>query len=165
MERFFACILIFVCGYFHSPVISQKKTDNQWLHPTVFNSHDFVDPAIEYAPFTRWWWPGNDVTKEELKREIQVFKDNHFGGVEIQSFALVMPTKGEGRADRIMGYDTPAYYDHVAYVIQQAQSVGLTVDLTKEVAGPLADLIFRKKMGTLPCNMGLLIYLPIKVQK
>lgn len=51
----------------------------------------FQDPDLSYAPFVRWWWPGNDVENEELKREVNLFADHHIGGVEIQSFALVVP--------------------------------------------------------------------------
>lgn len=78
----------------------------------------------------------NDVEKEELKREIKLFADNHFGGVEIQPLALVFPTKGKGRADRIMSYDTPLYYENLYSVFEEARKNGLTVDMTNGSGWP-----------------------------
>jgi hypothetical protein len=46
---------------------------------------------LTFGPLARWWWPGNDVTKEELKREINLFADNGFAGVEVQPMNLAMP--------------------------------------------------------------------------
>lgn len=69
------------------------KGEHNWLDPIEFSIENFKNPSLQFAPFTRWWWPGNDVTKEELVREVNLFADNHFGGVEIQPFALVFPTK------------------------------------------------------------------------
>jgi hypothetical protein len=101
-----------------------------WPSPINFSLKDFRSPSLAYAPFTRWWWPGNDVTPQELKREVQLFAEHHIGGVEIQPMALVMPCKGKGRADRIMTFDTPAYYQNLAIVLQAAKQNGITVDLT-----------------------------------
>ena len=69
-----------------------QEGDNYWLKPTIFHVDSFRSPSLYYAPYTRWWWPGNDVDSLELKREIKLFAENHFGGVEVQPIALVMPT-------------------------------------------------------------------------
>lgn len=95
----------------------------KWLAPTTFKAQEFLQPQKQYAPFTRWWWPGNDVNKEELKREMHLFADNHFGGVEIQSMGLIMPCKGKGRADRIMSFDTPLYYANLGSVMDVAKQL------------------------------------------
>lgn len=110
-------------------VLSQNNKKN-WLEYFDFSISNFKNPTLDFAPFTRWWWPGNDVKQDELKREINLFADNHFGGVEIQPMALVFPTKGAGRADRIMSYDTPAYYENLRSVFEEARKRGLTVDMT-----------------------------------
>ena len=106
MKRLFPLILLAI-----TPLKAQTQAEKYWLPSVTFSAESFAHPAPQFAPFTRWWLPGNDITPEELKREINLFADNHFGGVEIQPFALVMPTRGKGRADRIMSYDTPAYYE------------------------------------------------------
>jgi hypothetical protein len=110
--------------------ISQQLEKKQWLSYYNFSVSEFNKPKIDFAPFTRWWLPGGDITPEELKREINLFADNHFGGVEIQPMALVFPTKGKGRAERIMSYDTPAYYENLKVIFEEARKRGITVDMT-----------------------------------
>ncbi len=44
----------------------------------------FKNPPLFFAPFVRWWWPGNDVETNELQREMNLFARHHIGGVEIQ---------------------------------------------------------------------------------
>lgn len=133
---------------------SQTRAD-KWLAPTVFHAGEFKMPKMQYGPLTRWWWPGNDVEKDELLREMHLFADNHFGGVEIQPMALVMPTKGKGRADRIMSFDTPLYYSNLSAVMDKAQELGLIVDLTDGSGWPSggAHLTEEDNNITLECGM------------
>lgn len=135
MKRF---ILAYVLLFFYSLAMlyPQEKNKKNWLLYQNFAIQNFYNPSLSYAPFTRWWWPGNDVTKEELKREMKMFADNHFGGVEIQPLALIFPTKGKGRADRIMSYDTPLYYENLYSVFDDAKKYGLTVDMTNGSGWP-----------------------------
>lgn len=107
---------------------AQQKQD--WLAPTLFSAMNFNNPPLQYAPMTRWWWPGNDVTQDELKREVNLFADNHFGGIEIQPLALVSPQKSKEQTSRIMSFDTPVYYANVKAVLEEAQKRGLIVDMT-----------------------------------
>ena len=125
MKTFFSLIL--ACATLSAPA---QSLGSRWFHATAFTAQDFQSPSLEYAPFTRWWWPGNDVTTEELKREVALFAQQHIGGAEIQPMSLVMPCKGKGRADRIMSFDTPDYYQHLSAVMDAAQQNGLIVDLT-----------------------------------
>ena len=98
--------------------------------PSVdFSIGDFRNPGLVYAPFTRWWWPGGDVEPEEIRREMDLLAENHFGGVEIQSFALVYPTPRD-RMRQIMSFDTERYYENLSVVMEEAIRLGMTVDLT-----------------------------------
>jgi len=101
----------------------------KWFPQYDFNAATFQKPSIEFAPFARWWWPGNYVTKEELKREINLFADNNFGGVEIQPLNLFVPGSKEER-EKIVSWDTPDYYENVKAVMEEARKRGLTVDMT-----------------------------------
>ena len=38
----------------------------KWFPKYDFNPAAFQKPAIQFAPFARWWWPGNDVNKAEF---------------------------------------------------------------------------------------------------
>ena len=81
MKRLLLLILLISPAIFAYSQISSKQ---DWLKYYNFSSQDFNNPSLSFAPFTRWWWPGNDVVEQELKREIKMFAENHFGGVEIQ---------------------------------------------------------------------------------
>jgi hypothetical protein len=119
-----------LCLFFWTNVNAQRSNTIDWFGEYNLQFSEFNRPGLNYAPFTRWWWPGNDVTQDELVREINLFADNNIGGVEIQAFALVMPAKGKGTGDRIMSYDTPAYYENLIRVMQEAVKRGMTVDMT-----------------------------------
>ena len=44
-------------------------------------------PPEERRPWTRWWWPGGDVSAETACAQLAAFDAKGFGGVEIQAFA------------------------------------------------------------------------------
>jgi len=101
----------------------------KWFPKYDFDPAVFQNPPLEFAPFARWWWPGNDVDTAELKREINLFADNDFGGMEIQPLSLFVPGTGNARA-KITSWDTPGYYANVISVMQQARKRGMIIDIT-----------------------------------
>ena len=113
---------------------SKASLDALKLKKDDFQS-SFKNPPLSYAPFVRWWWPGNDVETNELQREMNLFARHHIGGVEIQSFALVVPPPME-RMAKIMSFDTDAYYSNLKTVMEAAQRNGMTVDLTNGSGWP-----------------------------
>lgn len=54
----------------------------------------FVNPPAEARPFVRWWWNGNRIVSDEIKRELDILATAGIGGIEINPIA--MP---EGAAD------------------------------------------------------------------
>jgi hypothetical protein len=78
----------------------------------------------EMKPWTRWWWHGNAVEKEEIKRHLELFKKAGIGGVEITSIYGV-----EGEEKKFIKYLSPHYMDILKYTAQTAQSLGMGVDL------------------------------------
>src|SRR5688572_24884326 len=88
-----------------------------WFRVFDFNADSFRKPAQKFGPFTRWWWPGNDVTYEELKREIKLFAANGFAGVEVQAFSSGLNPKGPVvQQKRQMSWDSPSFYAHLRTV-------------------------------------------------
>lgn len=120
--------LIWLLAAITATSIAQEKQN--WLEATQFSAYSFNNPPQKYAPMTRWWWPGNDVEATELRREVNLFADNHFGGVEIQPMALVSPIKTREQAARIQSFDSPEYYQNIDAVMEEAQKRGLIVDMT-----------------------------------
>ena len=109
--------------------VSQKIKADHWFPKFDFNPAVFPKPPLEFGPFARWWWPGNNVDSTELKREVNLFADNDFGGMEIQPLNLFIPGTAEAKT-KVLTWDTPDYYANVIAVMQQARKRGLTIDLT-----------------------------------
>ncbi len=109
--------------------VDQKSKVAKWFPKYNFNPSVFQNPPIQFAPFARWWWPGNNVDSVELKREINLFADNVFGGVEVQPLNLFVPGTKEARAKAVT-WDTPDYYANLIAVMREARKRGITVDMT-----------------------------------
>jgi hypothetical protein len=91
----------------------------------------FENPAASARPMVRWWWPGGDVTDQEIARELRIIKDAGLGGVEIQSFKDGLNPNPPGEvARRVDSFLTPAWFNHVKYAIEEGGRLGLDVDLT-----------------------------------
>jgi alpha-L-rhamnosidase/Glycosyl hydrolases family 2, sugar binding domain len=79
----------------------------------------------------RWWWPGGDVTNEEITRELQIMKDIGLGGAEIQSFVIGLnPDPAPAVKERVDSFLTPQWFGHVKHAIEEGRRLGLIVDLT-----------------------------------
>ncbi len=122
-------LLISLFSFAQNGLRKDSSKIKKWFPQYDFNTASFKKPAIEFAPFARWWWPGNNVNKEELKREINLFADNNFGGVEIQPLNLFVPGTKEAKA-KVVTWDSPDYYDNVITVMEEARKRDLTVDMT-----------------------------------
>ncbi|MEA5427933.1 glycosyl hydrolase [Arcicella lustrica] len=123
-----------------------KEQPSKWLTYYDFNSTKFKNPTQEFGPMARWWWPGNDVNATELQREINLFADNTFAGVEIQTLKLGMPITAENR-DKILSWDTPQYYENVKAVMEEARKRGLIIDMTNGSGWPAGSSILQGDDG------------------
>ncbi len=105
---------------------------------------DYEDPPAEYRPWVRWWWPGGDVTDEELSREVEVLAGAYIGGAEVQPFdaALDPDVSPEERARRL-SFDTPAFYSHVAAALEAAGRNGIRIDLNLASGWPSGGMHVR----------------------
>ena len=69
-------LLIFLCAAsFGLGSVSHSQT------PSAIRN-EFRHPAKKFRPMVRWWWPGGDVTDEEIQREIGLLDSAGFGGAE-----------------------------------------------------------------------------------
>lgn len=78
----------------------------------------------ESKPWTRWWWPGNAVDKQNIQRELQEIADAGIGGVEITSIYGV-----QGEEDRFIEYLSPEFSEMLKFTIEEANKLGMGVDL------------------------------------
>lgn len=91
---------------------------------------EFASPAKKYRPIVRWWWPGNDVTPTELRREVDLLDNAGFGGAEIQSFRIGLPKLPEDQMKKVNEFATPAFFKNVAEATDEAKKHGMYLDYT-----------------------------------
>ena len=113
-----------------------KNTAVSWLQQHTFTPSSFKTPPLSFGPMARWWWPGNYVTKEELKREINLFADHGFAGVEVQPFSVALPPLSDVEKAKVTSWDTPDYYENLRAVMAAARQRGLIVDVTNGSGWP-----------------------------
>jgi hypothetical protein len=92
----------------------------------------FQSPGKKYRPIARWWWPGNLVADEELRREIDVLDKAGFGGAEIQAFikGLNRDVFSDEQWRQMNSYASESFFRHVAAAIEEARSRGMFIDYT-----------------------------------
>jgi hypothetical protein len=144
MNRFISLIIVLVCFFSLNEINSQTKykknkvKSTQWFPDFNFDSANFQKAPREFGPFTRWWLPGNDVTSEELQREIKIFAEKGFAGVEVQPLIHGLnPKAPQEQLDRIYSWDTPSFYEHLRAIMQQAQISKIVVDMNGGSGWPL----------------------------
>lgn len=83
----------------------------------------WLSPAHTYRPHTRWWWPGNAVTKSGIAWELEQMHQQGMGGVEIMS-PFRMYAKGN------ISYLSEEFVEMVRYAIQEAERRDMEVAIT-----------------------------------
>lgn len=78
------------------------------------------NPSPTYRPHTRWWWPGNAVTREGIDWQLEQMKEQGLGGVEIMSFRKVYE-KGN------IEFGSSEFFDMVDYTVRKARKLGMEV--------------------------------------
>ena len=109
------------------------------LYPAFTGCSDKVEPAdllwpevtTEAKPWTRWWWMGNAVDKENLSWNLEQMQAVGFGGVEIT------PIYGVQRADSLeIPYLSPAWMDMLSHSMKEGKRLGLKTDLSNGTGWP-----------------------------
>jgi hypothetical protein len=80
-----ACFIFF--SSFDTVSRSQAVPANQVSSSSELRE-GFQHPPMAARTMVRWWWPGGDVTDEEISRELRTMKEAGIGGVEIQPSKL-----------------------------------------------------------------------------
>ena len=90
----------------------------------------FAAPATHCRPMLRWWWPGGAVDEAALRTQLRGFHAAGFGGVEIQPFRIGLPDDlSAATRARVHQVFTPPFFETVAAVMDEAERLGMVVDL------------------------------------
>jgi len=90
----------------------------------------FHNPPPAAGPWIRWWWPGDAVDSQEIRREIDVLKSTGFAGGEVIAFNPGIPGLPKDVNDRINAYATPDFFAHLAVAADEAKKQGIHIDYT-----------------------------------
>lgn len=94
---------------------------------------EFRNPPKKFRPMVRWWWPGGDVTDQEIRREIGILDSHGFGGAEIQPFNIFAFTPqllSKEAMQRVNDFATPTFFNHVRVAADAAKDRGMWIDDT-----------------------------------
>ena len=96
-------------------------------------SKNFSEPTTDNRPLTRWWIPGANITKNEIRHEIQSMAAAGFGGAEVVPVAM---DGGDGNGQIEWGTDN--WKNLTNYMLEVAGENNFTIDFTMTPAWPLA---------------------------
>jgi hypothetical protein len=88
---------------------------------------EFQNPPADARPMVRWWWNGNAVEANEIKRELAVMKAAGIGGVEINSIAMPPGSKNTG-AEQYQ-WAGKEWIGMVKVASEEAKELGMITDL------------------------------------
>lgn len=89
-----------------------------------------TSPPPSSRPWTRWWWPGGDVTAAATCKQLNELHERGFGGVEIQAFnAWLNVVNDDDTEQRINSFDSPAWYSTLDKFMACAAQLDMAVYL------------------------------------
>ena len=97
------------------------------------SSPDLKWPEItrQTKPWTRWWWHGNSVNKEDLTAAMEAYQENGIGGVEITPIYGVI-----GEDEQFIDYLSPQWMEMLDHTLREAQRLDLGVDMATGTGWP-----------------------------
>ncbi len=104
------------------------------------------NPPADARSWTRWWWYGCAVTKEEITRHLSFMRDANIGGVEIQ---VVYPLHRDDNVKGIRNIDyfSPDFFDVIKHAVDTAESFGIKVDFTPGSFWPFGGPVVTREMA------------------
>jgi len=82
-------------------------------------------------PWTRWWWLGSEVNKEDLTTVMQQYSKAGLGGLEITPIYGV-----QNEEDQYINFLSPQWMQMLDHTLQQAKQLHLGIDLANATGWP-----------------------------
>jgi hypothetical protein len=85
----------------------------------------------ETKPWSRWWWHGNQLTKEGITAELEAYQKAGLGGLEITPIYGVF-----GEEETFINYLSPEWIELFLYTLKEAERLGLGIDMATGTGWP-----------------------------
>lgn len=85
----------------------------------------------ETKPWTRWWWQGSAVNKQDLTAELESFKEAGIGGVEITPIYGVY-----GFEDQFKEYLSEEWVEMLVHTLQEGERLDVGIDMATGTGWP-----------------------------
>ncbi len=82
-------------------------------------------------PWTRWWWLGSIVNKQDLTTEMRKYEQAGLGGLELTPIYGV-----KGYEDRFINFLSPAWVEMLEHTLREADRLGMGVDMSTGTGWP-----------------------------
>lgn len=89
------------------------------------------EPTGEMKPWTRWWWLGSDVDRENISSLMEQYAEAGFGGVEITPIFGV-----KGREDHYLEYLSPEWMEMLKTSVSEGGKLDMGVDMNLGTGWP-----------------------------
>ena len=113
--------LYLVCLFFTTLIgCGQSASDLDW-------------PEInrQTKPWTRWWWHGSSVNKQDLTASMEAYQKNGIGGLEITPIYGVI-----GNEDQFFDYLSPKWIEMLDHTLREGQRLDLGIDMATGTGWP-----------------------------
>lgn len=90
-------------------------------------------PAIteQTKPWTRWWWLGSEVNRNDLATALQQYHDAGLGGLEVTAIYGV-----QNEEDQYINFLSPKWMEMFDFTLQKAKQLNLGIDLANATGWP-----------------------------
>ena len=90
-------------------------------------------PAIteQTKPWTRWWWLGSEVNKDDLATAMQQYHDAGLGGLELTAIYGV-----QNEENQYINFLSPKWMEMFDFTLQKAKQLNLGIDLANATGWP-----------------------------
>jgi hypothetical protein len=85
----------------------------------------------ETKPWSRWWWHGNQLTKEGITAELEAYQKAGLGGLEITPIYGVF-----GEEETFINYLSPEWMELFLYTLKEAERLDLGIDMATGTGWP-----------------------------
>lgn len=95
------------------------------------NNSGWPEISAQQKPWTRWWWMGNAIDKENITYQMEAFAEAGLGGVEITP---IYGTKGY--EEKFIQHLTPEWFEMLEHTINEAGRLNMKVDMVLGTGWP-----------------------------